>query len=137
MDEEGRKVPIYHAAAAETEPEALVPFTTLARLLAWETVLDEEGNADAYSVIAAGYALHFTYGRDEAGQVVQIAIQADSLPVELLPGQAVVIEEELLLSTSALETIMGAQWSLSPDGLTLSITFPPKDSDMSTSGISG
>ena len=122
QDENGRTVRLFW----RTEGEALIPFTTLSRLMGW-AITPDEGNPDGYSVSASGYTLHVAYGRDELGQVIQVDIQVDGLPAELLPGQAAVAGEELFLTPEALETLLNAQWSFDQD--TLTIVFPPKDAD--------
>ncbi len=129
MDENGRAVRLYR----RTEGEALVPFTTLARLIGWITTPDE-GNPDGYTVAANGYTLHVAYDRDEFGQVVRVDIQVDGLLVELMPEQGTVAGEELLLTPAVLETLLNAQWSYSPEVPAITIIFPPKDAAGSNVG---
>ncbi len=121
-DENGRIVALYQRA----EGEVLIPFTELARLLGWVTTPDE-GNPDGYTVAANGYMLHVAYSRDESGQVMRVDIQVDALPAELLPEQVLVAGEELLLTPAALETLLHAQWSFSPEVPAITMIFPPKD----------
>lgn len=126
-DENGRAVELYQ----RVEGEALVPFNTVSRLLGWVTTLDE-GNPDGYTVAANGYLLHVEYVRDDLGQVVQVNFQVDGLPVEILPEQAAMNAEELLLTPAALESLLNAQWSFSQDAPMLILLFPPKDADISS-----
>ncbi len=124
VDENGRTVSVYQWP----EGEVMVPFTTLARLMGWVVTPDEK-NPDGYTVEVNGYMLHVAYIRDELGQVVQMDIQLDSLPVEPMPDQAIVSGDELFLSPAVLETLLNAQWSYDQDAMTITITFPPKDLD--------
>ena len=130
LDEEGNAVLLYQ----RMEGEALVPFTTLSRLLGW-TMTPDEGNPDGYSVAANRYMLHVAYSRDEAGQVILTEFQVDGLPVEVSPELVTMAGEELLLTPAALDALLNAQWSFSEHEPMLILIFPPKETD--TSGISG
>ena len=121
VDEFGQIVPFSRRAPEEV----LVPFTTLARLMSWVTVVDN-GNMDEYSVEAGGYLLDVAYIRDEAGIVQSVEFKADSLPEELLAEQATVVGNELYVRPEVLVGLMNAQWSLAPDAPVLTLTFPPK-----------
>jgi hypothetical protein len=128
VDENGKIVELYQM----TEGEELVPFTTVSRLLGWVTTPDE-GNPDGYTVAANGYMLHVAYTRDEAGQVISVSFQVDSLPVETEPGQVMLNGEELLIAPAALQTLLNAQWSYSEVEPMLILLFPPKDADAGAS----
>ncbi len=128
VDEFDQTVPFSRRAPEEV----LVPFTTLARLMSWVTVVDN-GNMDEYSVEAGGYLLEVAYIRDEAGIVQSVEFKTDSLPVELLAEQATVVGSELYVRPEVLTALLNAQWSLAPDAPVLTLTFPPKQTQNAAS----
>lgn len=120
VDELGTPIPVYEG----TQGERMIPFTTLTRLMGWETV-PAENQTDAYSVTANGYVLSITYVRDESQQIIGIEIQSDGLPVDLTDLVLVVYENELFVPAQALERALGAQWSIT-EANALTLMFPPK-----------